>query len=187
MNHMGQEIIDINKLPGVKKVIDLSKLEPFRIPFFLRLRPVVEVLEHFFRDGGDICISGRSVSFLPSVMLEHTLNLPETTKEQAKHSITSFLEKNSVAPSEAFLEVLSQLVEEVLYPFFENDLYKKPRLEPYRVYVYLDETRSTRSICSDFTFMLDGKDGKPAEVMIYIGSLPYYLYPNIGIEFGFSS
>lgn len=152
-------------------------------------KPVLEVLEHFFRDEGDICVSGRSVSFLSSVMLEHTLNLPETTKEQAKHIITSFLEKNSVAPSEAFLEVSSKLVEEVLYPFFENDLYKKPRLEPYQVYrhrVEIDGYEEGNSeIRSNFTFLLDGEDGEPAEVLIYVGSSPYHLYPDIRIEFGF--
>lgn len=154
-------------------------------------KPALEVLEHFFRDEGDICVSRRRVSFLSSVMLERTPNPPETTKEQAKHSITSFLEKNSVAPSEAFLEALSELVEEVLYPFFENDLYEEPRFEPYQVYrhrVEIDGYEEGNSeIRSDFTFLLDGEDGEPAEVLIYAGSRSYSLYPDIRIKFGFSS
>ena len=152
-------------------------------------KPALEVLEHFFRDEGDICVSGRRVSFLSSVMLERTPNPPETTKEQAKHSITSFLEKNSVAPSEAFLEVSSKLVEEVLYPFFENDLYEEPRFEPYQVYrrrVEIGRYEEGKSeIRSDFTFFLDGEDGEPAEVLIYVGSQSYRLYPDIRIKFGF--
>jgi hypothetical protein len=202
LNAEENEVIPITAVPSKKqkkKGVDLKTFLYHWVRFFrlaeglpqedlglslkkILEKPALEVLENFFRDEGDICVSGRSVSFLSSVMLEHTPNPPETTKEQAKHSITSFLEKNFVAPSEVSLEVSSKLVEEVLYPFFENDLYKKPRLEPYRV--YLDGIRSIRS---DFTFLLDGEDGEPAEVMIYIGSFPYHLYPDIRIEFGFSS